>query len=331
VDLDSSIDEAPPEKDKVEKTASKDVDAIKESKKSVESMEVVSVEGIIPAVKNLKEDEEISQREAYTSPSDGVVEDPSAEEKNDGSIEIMEVAQEDKETPNLDPLQQSVESGDVTSSAEAMDETATSDLASEVDVIELNDDDDDDDELEIILDESGSTSSRSLRSGTKVHRPVGQSFRAGEKCPTCRQRLAEVRRFSPGEEGAAGPEQVITDPAVNICMDGGQEDDGQPLQFKLTDFTVYDAVSGPEFHLVPIFAESLLSRNVKLYLAGRVRRIDSEETEPGLRVVGIGPITQWNNATGVEGGENNVIITHCTALHCTGPEKPGRGGGHDFT
>ena len=28
-----------------------------------------------------------------------------------------------------------------------------------------------------------------------------------------------------------------------------------------------------------------------------------------LQVVDLGPITQWNNATGMEGGENNVIIS----------------------
>ena len=38
-------------------------------------------------------------------------------------------------------------------------------------------------------------------------------------------------------------------------------------------------------------------------------RIDKEDEEDGLSVVDLGPITQWTNVTGIEGGENNVILS----------------------
>ena len=158
--------------------------------------------------------------------------------------------------------------------------------------IDLGDDDEED--LEIVRETEGST--RSLRSGTRA--AAAEAARA--KCSVCRQRLGEVRRHTATE--GAGAEQVIADTTVNIAMDA---EDGQALQYKLTDFAVYDS----EGHLVPIFAESLLSRYKQLFLSGRVLRVDMEESEEGLRAASLGPITQWNNATGIEGGENNVIIS----------------------
>ena len=50
-------------------------------------------------------------------------------------------------------------------------------------------------------------------------------------------------------------EQLSKDQAVNIDLGEEQES----LQYKLTDFAVYDKVNEGERHLVPIFAESLLS------------------------------------------------------------------------
>ena len=75
-----------------------------------------------------------------------------------------------------------------------------------------------------------------------------------EKCTICRQRLVELHRFHPEEEGV-GLEQLSKDQAVNIDLGEEQES----LQYKLTDFAVYDKVNEGERHLVPIFAESLLS------------------------------------------------------------------------
>ena len=142
-------------------------------------------------------------------------------------------------------------------SAASLDETANSSVA----VIDLEDDDS---EPEILLDQSvsGFTSGRSLRSGTGGRdrwvlalqsfllspcRPahaaatpaLPQGAKSTEKCSTCRQHLAEVCHYSPGK--GAGAEQVIAHPAVNICMD---TEDDQALQYKLTDFAVYDKVSG---------------------------------------------------------------------------------------
>ena len=120
-----------------------------------------------------------------------------------------------------------------------------------------------------------------------LHLPSPQGAKSMEKCSTCRQHLAEVRHYSPGE--GAGAEQVIAHPAVNICMD---TEDDQALQYKLTDFAVYDKVSDTEQQLVPIFAESLLSRYKKLYLAGKVLRLGSKEGEEGLKVGTVSPCTE---------------------------------------
>lgn len=120
-----------------------------------------------------------------------------------------------------------------------------------------------------------------------LHLPSPQGAKSTEKCSTCRQHLAEVCHYSPGK--GAGAEQVIAHPAVNICMD---TEDDQALQYKLTDFAVYDKVSDTEQHLVPIFAESLLSRYKKLYLAGKVLRLGSKEGEEGLKVGTVSPCTE---------------------------------------
>ena len=197
----------------------------------------------------------------------------------------------------------SVEEGNITSESTSSSQGDDSDIemldqsavGPKEQVIQLGDEEEEDDEPQI-LEESVNTSGRSLRSGVRSH------F-SNDKCGTCRQRLSEVKTFSPGE--GAGEEQVVADPRVNIILDTEEEDTGLALQYKLTDFTVYDG----ENHLVPIFAESLLSRYKKIYLAGRVLRLDQEEGEEGLEVVGLGPIVAWNNATGMEGGENNVIIS----------------------
>ena len=187
-------------------------------------------------------------------------------------------------------IESTVSSRGADSDIEMLDQNST---GQDDQVIQLGDEEEDDEPQ--ILEESLNTSSRSLRSGVR-------SQFSNEKCGTCRQRLAEVRSFTPGE--GVGEDQVVADPRVNIVLDS--EEDGElALQYKLTDFTVYDG----EHHLVPIFAESLLSRNKKIYLAGRLLRLDQEEGEEGLQVVGLGPIVAWNNATGMEGGENNVIIS----------------------
>ena len=55
-------------------------------------------------------------------------------------------------------------------------------------------------------------------------------------------------------------------------------------------------------------AESLLSTGKKSYLSGKVLRLDSLEGDEGLQVMDIGPITEWTNMTGMEGGQENIIL-----------------------
>ena len=87
------------------------------------------------------------------------------------------------------------------------------------------------------------------------------------------------------------------------------EEDQRALQYKLTDFAVYDKPSTESGgHLVPIFAESLLSTGKKIYLSGKVLRLDCQEGDEGLQVLDIGPITEWTNMTGMEGGQENIIL-----------------------
>ena len=190
-------------------------------------------------------------------------------------------------------------------STASLDETANSSVA----VIDLEDDDS---EPEILLDQSvsGFTSGRSLRSGTGGRdrwvlalqsfllspcRPAHAA--ATPALPPGSQVHGELLHLPPAPGGGAPlqpregcrAEQVIAHPAVNICMD---TEDDQALQYKLTDFAVYDKVSDTEQHLVPIFAESLLSHYKKLYLAGKVLRLDSEEGEEGLKVGTVSPCTE---------------------------------------
>ena len=158
----------------------------------------------------------------------------------------------------------------------------------ESEVVDLDDEDD----LQIVHD------STATASGGRILRSAGST----EKCTICRQRLGELRRFKP--EDGVGLEETSKSQLVNIDL--GEE--VEALQYKLTDFAVYDKVSG-ERHLVPIFAESLLSAKKELWVSGKVLRIDQDEDEEGLRVADVGPITQWTNTTGIEGGEKNVIIS----------------------
>lgn len=174
----------------------------------------------------------------------------------------------------------------------------------DAEVVELEEEEEDD--LQIVHESTSTTS-------TKVHSTSGRVLRSGtvaasavvslEKCTTCRQRLAELHKFHP--ERGVGLEQLSKDQAVNIDL--GEE--LESLQYKLTDFAVYDKVNEGERHLVPIFAESLLSAKKELWVSGKVLRIDQEDEEDGLRVADLGPITQWTNVTGIEGGENNVILS----------------------
>ena len=122
-------------------------------------------------------------------------------------------------------------------------------------LVELDKEEEEEDDLQIVHESTTSTkvqstSGRVLRSSTVSASAVASL----EKCTICRQRLVELHRFHPEEEGV-GLEQLSKDQAVNIDLGEEQES----LQYKLTDFAVYDKVNEGERHLVPIFAESLLS------------------------------------------------------------------------
>jgi len=174
-----------------------------------------------------------------------------------------------------------------------------------------------DDDLQIIDDvpasrtRSGSNVSLSTSVDSSLNLSVSSldlgkdtSHLAGTKCPHCRQRLNVVKKYKPRPGKSA--KDILNDDLVNIMMD---EDDQSSLQYKLTDFAVYDKPSSESGgHLVPIFAESLLSTGKKIYLSGKVLRLDCQEGDKGLNVVDIGPITEWTNMTGMEGGQENIIL-----------------------
>ena len=110
----------------------------------------------------------------------------------------------------------------------------------DAEVVELDEEEEDD--LQIVHESTTSTkvqstSGRVLRSSTVSASAVASL----EKCTICRQRLVELHRFHPEEEGI-GLEQLSKDQAVNIDLGEEQES----LQYKLTDFAVYDKVNEGE-------------------------------------------------------------------------------------
>ena len=135
---------------------------------------------------------------------------------------------------------------------------------------------DDEDDMPQIIDDFPSSASRTRSGRMSLNSSMNDSLNlsvssldlgkeaavlAGTKCPNCRQRLNVVKNYKP----LAGKreKEIISDPLVNILMD---EEDQRALQYKLTDFAVYDKPSSePGGHLVPIFAESLLFRRAKSF------------------------------------------------------------------
>ena len=132
----------------------------------------------------------------------------------------------------------------------------------------------DDEHRENVLDLSWTSNKRVLRSSLPGRKQSSSSYqltrsrynpKSNLKCSKCRQRLTEVRHYKI-DSGMKDQSRIIKDPTVNISMD---VEDTQALQYKLTDFTVYDKVTQTQGHLVPIFAESLLKTNKKIYLSGK--------------------------------------------------------------
>ena len=160
------------------------------------------------------------------------------------------------------------------------------------------DDEDSGDEIEYL----GEETSRPKRN---VRRSVSFSP-SFIKCSNCRQSQTTVFSPKPG----ASLKEVIAEEKVNIMMDldEEEEEEGIPLQYKITEFTVY-CKEGKDRHLVPIFTENLISNDKKIFLAGKVVRLDCQEGDEGIEAVDLGPITLWSNATGMDVDQENIIIS----------------------
>ena len=183
---------------------------------------------------------------------------------------------------------------------DASDLNLTNESCSSIEEVVLDDDNDDDDEIEYLGEEIVKRK-KNVRSSSKRVQSLPPPV---TKCNNCRQQ--QKTPFKP--QSGASLRKIITDETVNILMDIEDDEDEAPLQYKMTDFTVY-CKEGRESHLVPIFAENLISNGRDIYLAGKVLRLDSQEGEEGLQAVDIGPITMWSNATGMNVDQENVIIS----------------------
>ena len=152
----------------------------------------------------------------------------------------------------------------------------------------------DDDDVEVLEEVSTGMQTRS-----------GRTFAANVlKCNNCRQ----AKPITSVPRDGVGLEEILCDEKVNIMMDDDEDD--APLQYKLTNFSIYCKEDMNENHLVPVFVDNLLIAGKKIYLSGTVLRLDSSNEElEGLEVKDIGPITQWSNVTGMECGNENIIIS----------------------
>ena len=106
--------------------------------------------------------------------------------------------------------------------------------------------------------------------------------------------------------------EVVTDKTVNIIleMDADDANEPLPLQYKITDFSIYCKSDPNVNHIVPVFTDNLLIAGKKIYMSGKLLRLDQEDEDgEGLRVKDIGPITMWSNAAGMDVGHENIIIS----------------------
>ena len=156
--------------------------------------------------------------------------------------------------------------------------------------------DDEEDDIEVLQVTSG------------VQTRSGRMFAVSNvKCQNCRQ--SSPKCFTPAD--GVGNEDVVNSPVVNIILDTDEdvEGDAYPLQYIITDFSIYCKSDNDENHLVPVFADNLLIAGKKIYLSGKVLRLDCQEDDEGLQVKDVGPITMWSNATGMDVGQENIIIS----------------------
>ena len=127
------------------------------------------------------------------------------------------------------------------------------------------------------------------------------------KCQNCRQSNPQTFHAHDDYKNR-GTKVVVKDKTVNIILDDEVEEDAEEeLQYKITNFSIY-CKEGKQNHLVPVFAENLLITGKKIYLSGKVLRLDQEEHEEGLLVRDI-EIVMWSNATGMDLEQENIIIS----------------------
>ena len=102
----------------------------------------------------------------------------------------------------------------------------------------------------------------------------GRTFAANVlKCNNCRQ----AKPITSVPRDGVGLEEILCDEKVNIMMDDDEDD--APLQYKLTNFSVYCKEDMKENHLVPVFVDNLLIAGKRIYLSGTVLRLDSSNEE----------------------------------------------------
>ena len=212
-------------------------------------------------------------------------------------ISLQDLELNEKRVVTLDEYTVQSDEDIVTLDASDLNQSNTSNCPEEV---TLDSDDDDDDEIEYL----GEETVRRKKNVRSVPKRLASQSVSQNKCNNCRQNQKTF--FTP--KSGASLNDVITDDRVNIMMDLEEEDDA-PLQYKMTDFTVYCKEGSEGSHLVPIFTENLISNGRSIFLCGEVLRLDSQEGEEGLRAVDIGPITMWSNATGMNVDQENIIIS----------------------
>jgi len=120
-----------------------------------------------------------------------------------------------------------------------------------------------------------------------------------DKCFVCKQRTAEVKTI---ELPTVGVKEEVAVENPDIRIDG---DDNAALQFKLTNFTIFDK-SG---HVVPIFAPDIINKYKKLYFSGKIQSIVADDDDiEGVNVFEAGPIVEWTNRAGHDTSKEDIML-----------------------
>ena len=162
--------------------------------------------------------------------------------------------------------------------------------------------DDEEDDIEVLQVTSG------------VQTRSGRMFAVSNvKCQNCRQ--SNPKCFTPAD--GVGNENVVNSSVVNIILDtdGDVEEDADPLQYIITDFSIYCKSDNDENHLVPVFADNLLIAGKKIYLSGKVLRLDCQEDDEGLQV----------NTADMDGNTNPALVASNAEALVSGNSGPAAG------